>query len=431
MYKLHNDKLKIPLLISLIIFLILCVTTSLYYGNKLLLGDLELNNNDDVKYLRSAQTLIDTGKFTYADPNTSTVFIMPGLVFALVPFVAIFGKLGAIVAFRIFSAILQTITLYVIYLLFKKVFNSNKIAFVTVVLNLLYIANVYVTTLLLSETIFIALLMNLMYLCIFAVEKKSKKLYAISGVVWAISVLFKPIMLAFPLVVFVLMIINKYTIKQMAMYGIIPLVILIVCMTPWWIRNYIVFEQFIPLTLSSGNPKLQGAYIDYNKNPPYKNEMDFSNVGEYGNEIMNNETELKRADVVIKYNLENNTLDYIYWVTIGKTFENFKAPFIWYELYGIEYSIYNLVHFVMLIMGIIGIGITIFAKEYRQNNLKYVLISLIIFFNVVHLPYYCFSRYVYPVMPIMIGFAAITLLYVMNIMKGKYIGEKVSNNSSI
>ncbi len=414
MYKLNNDKLKLPLIICLVIFLLICIGTSLYYGNELLLGDLELNNNDDVKYLRAAQTLIDTGKLTYADPNTSTVFIMPGLVFMLAPFVAIFGKFGAIVAFRIFSAILQTFTLYVVFLIFKKVFNSSKIAFVTVLLNLFYVANIYVTTLLLSETIFIALLMNLVYICIFAVEQKNKKLYALGGVIWGISVMFKPIMLAFPLVVFAIMLVNKYTIKEMIGYAIIPLVILILCMTPWWIRNYIVFDEFIPLTLSSGNPKLQGAYINYDQNPSYKDEIDFTGTGEYGNELMNNDTENRRADVVIKYNLEHNTSEFIYWMTVGKTIENFKLPFVWYNLYNVGYSLYAIVHYIFLILGIIGIGISIFSKEFREYKLKYVLIALIIFFNIVHLPYYCFSRYVYPIMPIMIGFAAVTIMYIIN-----------------
>lgn len=419
MYKLNNDKFKKPLIICLIIFLLICIFTSLYYGNDLLLGDLELNNNDDVKYLRAAETLINTGTLTYSDPETPTVFIMPGLVLALVPFVAIFGKLGAIVAFRIFSAILQTITLYVIYLIFKKVFNSNKIAFVTVLLNLFYVANIYVTTLLLSETIFIFLLMNLVYICIYAVEQKNKKLYILGGVVWALSVYFKPIMLAFPLVVFIIMLINKYTIKEMATYAIIPLMILIVCMAPWWIRNYIQFDQFIPLTLSSGNPKLQGAYINYDQNPTYKDEIDFSNTGEYGNELLNNDTENKRANAVIKYNLENNTGEFIYWMTIGKTFENFKLPFLWYNLYSTDYTLYALIHLVFLVIGIIGVGITIFSKQFRESKLKYILITLIIFFNVVHLPYYCFSRYVYPIMPIMIGFAAVTIIYILERVKRK------------
>ena len=411
MYKLNNDKYKILLIISLAIFCLICVFTSIYYGNKLLLGDLELNNNDDVKYLRAAQTLLDTGMLTYKDTQEPTVFIMPGLVFTLLPFVAIFGKIGAIVAFRIFSAIIQTFMLYVLYLIIKKVFNSSKTAVVTVLLNVIYVANIYVTTVLLSETIFTFLLMNLIYICMFAVEQKNNKLYLTGGIIWALSVYFKPIMLAFPIVVFILMLVNKYTISEMIKYAVIPLVILIICMSPWWIRNYITFDRFIPLTLSSGNPKLQGAYINYDQNPSYKDEIDFSNVGEFGNEIQNNETETKRANAVIKYNLENNTLEFIYWMTIGKTIENFKSPFIWYDLYGIKFIVYNIFHIALLILGIIGIGITWFAKCFKENKLKLVLIAIIIFFNIVHLPYYCFARYVYPIMPIVIGFSAISIIY--------------------
>lgn len=417
MYKLNNDKFTLPLIICLIIFGAICILTSIYYGNELLLGDLELNNNDDVKYLRSAQTLLDTGKLTYANPEESTVFIMPGFVFTLLPFIAIFGKLGAIVAFRIFSALLQTFTLYVLFLIFRKVFNSSKIAFVAVVLNMIYVANIYVTTLILSETVFIALLMNLIYICIFAVEKKSKRLYAIGGIVWGISVLFKPIMLAFPIVVFVIMVVNRYTIKQMCLYAIIPIVMLIICLMPWWVRNYITFDQFIPLTLSSGNPKLQGAYINYDQNPSYIDEIDFSEAGEFGNEIMNNETESKRADIVIKYNLEHNTLQFIYWMTIGKTIENFKVPFVWYDLYNINFGVNVVIHLCLLALGIIGMCIVVFNKRFVKCKLKYVLIALVVFFNVVHLPYYCFARYVYPIMPIVIGFATISIVYIVDGLK--------------
>ena len=51
----------------IIFFILLCIITSLYYGDNLLLGSFSEFNNDDIKYLRSAQTLIETGKLTYKD----------------------------------------------------------------------------------------------------------------------------------------------------------------------------------------------------------------------------------------------------------------------------------------------------------------------------------------------------------------------------
>ena len=100
----ESKKMKISVVAILIIFLATCIGVSLYYGNDLLLGSLEKMDNDDVKYLRSANTLLETGKLTYGDPEKSTVFIMPGIVFVLAPFVKIFGMVGAITPFRIFSA---------------------------------------------------------------------------------------------------------------------------------------------------------------------------------------------------------------------------------------------------------------------------------------------------------------------------------------
>ena len=58
----ESKKLKVFVAITLTIFLVICIATSLFYGNELLLGSLEEMNNDDVKYLRSANTLLETGK---------------------------------------------------------------------------------------------------------------------------------------------------------------------------------------------------------------------------------------------------------------------------------------------------------------------------------------------------------------------------------
>ena len=99
----------------IIFFVLICIVTSLYYGDNLLLGSFSEFNNDDVKYLRSADTLIKTGKLTYKNVDQSTAFIMPGIVFFLVPFVKLFGMEGATIFVRIAQAIIQGITLYLIF----------------------------------------------------------------------------------------------------------------------------------------------------------------------------------------------------------------------------------------------------------------------------------------------------------------------------
>jgi len=98
----ESVKFRVFVGVLLVLFFSVCVSVSVYYGDALLLGSFEEFNNDDVKYLRSADTLLKTGKFTYENTEKSSVFIMPGIVFTLLPFVKIFDLEGAVLPFQIF-----------------------------------------------------------------------------------------------------------------------------------------------------------------------------------------------------------------------------------------------------------------------------------------------------------------------------------------
>ncbi|UXZ08588.1 hypothetical protein F1B95_04820 [Clostridium perfringens] len=82
-----------------------------------MLGNFNEWNNDDVKYVRSAWTLLDNGKFTYHNVNDETVFIMPGLPYTMAFFMSIFGKFGGITAFRVFQVVLMSLSFSLIFLL--------------------------------------------------------------------------------------------------------------------------------------------------------------------------------------------------------------------------------------------------------------------------------------------------------------------------
>ena len=54
---------------------------------------------------------------------------------------------------------------------------------------------------------------------------------------------------------------------EMVKLGSIMFIMFGVIMSPWWIRNYLEYGEFIPLAASSGNPFLQGTYINYEQTP--------------------------------------------------------------------------------------------------------------------------------------------------------------------
>jgi len=118
MFSIKHEKAYVKILLVIIIasYLGLCFASFAFHGDSTLMGNFETFNNDDVKYLRSAWTLIDTGMYTYKYVDVNTVFIMPGLTTVLAGFVLVFGKYPML-PFKIFQAILLAGGLYLIFLI--------------------------------------------------------------------------------------------------------------------------------------------------------------------------------------------------------------------------------------------------------------------------------------------------------------------------
>lgn len=247
-----------------IIFITISVSFILIAKDSLLLGSLKKFDNDDVKYIRSAWNLIDNKILSYENVNEPTVYIMPGLTYVLSFFMLIFGKMNGILAFKMFQVILQAVSLYLLFLIGKKVFN-RKTALTACLIDALYGAEFYAANAILMEVIFKFLLLALVYISICAIEKKSLKLYVSGGIIWGLACLYRPTVAAYPIVILIMWIKKKYSFKEMVKYTAVVTAVFCIVMAPWWIRNYKVFNTFIPFTKSTGNPFLQGTFINYNK----------------------------------------------------------------------------------------------------------------------------------------------------------------------
>lgn len=385
-----EDKwIKISLMTILSLFFILNLYSVLKYGDSNYLGSFEKFDNDDIKYIRSAWELIDKGHFIYHKVNEPTVYIMPGLTYALAFFMSLFGKLGGITAFRVFQAVLQMASMYLLFLIGRKIFNS-KAAIAGCLLNALYVVEYYDPTLVLTETLFKFLLLLLIYISIYAVEEKNMILYTIGGVVWALGCLVRPTIAAYPVVILVMWIIKKYSINEIIKYTLVTTLVFSLIMAPWWIRNYRVYDRFIPLTLSSGNPFLQGTYVNYNE------EKDYTPVKPGKTVIETNENEINAGLYRLKTYVKKEPLKYIYWYTIGKSWCLWMYPFYWNSVFGVSFNDITKYHYIVLLLGIISTTV-LFIK--REKKFIFLLLT-ILFFNLIYLPYFTFSRYSYPIIPI-------------------------------
>ncbi len=398
MFSLKNEEKKTKYCIIGIIacFFIFSLIIVLNWGNSTLLGSLETFDNDDVKYIRSAWTLVDTGVLTYEDITTPTAFIMPGLTYVLAGFTWAFGKMNGIVAFRVFQVILQCGSLYLLFLISRKIFNS-KAAIIACLIDSLYFVETYAASLVLMECLFKFLFLLLIYISIYALTEKKVKFYISAGFVWALSCLFRPPIAIYPLVILIFWVRNKYKVKDIIKYTSIVLVIFCAVMSPWWIRNYKEFDTFIPFTKSTGNPFLQGTFPNYDKSGgfgvPYE---------EGDNYIDNDAKQVKMGLERLKIYVPKEPLKYLWWYTGGKTIELWESPFYWNGRTGLIIS--GVWHYMILITGVLGI-----VKGFRRGNRNKMagfILSIIIVLNISYLPYFTFSRYAYPLMALVIIFSA-------------------------
>ncbi|MEA4900289.1 glycosyltransferase family 39 protein [Desulfitobacterium sp.] len=404
--------IKISLLVLSAIFFSISLYAVLRYGDSNFLGSLDKMNNDDVKYIRSAWTFLDTGMLTYQNADEPTVFIMPGLPLTLAFFMSVFGKIEGITAFRIFQVILQTFSLFLVFFIGRKTFNS-RVAIMACGLNLFYVAEFYAATLILTEVIFKFLLLLLVYISFYAVEEKRTRYYVLGGLVWGAACLFRPTIAAYPAVIFVIWLIKRYTLREMFKYTVITLTIFSAVLSPWWIRNDKIYDRFIPLTLSSGNPFLQGTYVNYDQSKDYTNYT----IGK--TEIESNQNQMNAGIDRLKTYGVKEPLKYLYWYTLGKSFYLWRIPFYWKEILGVPIIAAAIFHVIILGMAVAGI-----IRSFKGKDKRFTLtFTVIVYFNLIYLPYYAFERYAYPVMPFVMIFAAFTILEFFKKRWGRFRGE--------
>lgn len=411
MYNLKNESKNIKILLTLItlLFFATCLFSILKYGNSTLLGDLQNPNNDDVKFIRSAQILAETGNYVYHIISTPTVFMMPGLPYTLALFIMIFGKLNAaLTAFRIFQAILLTLCLILTFFIGRKIFNS-KVAIIAALLNALYIPEIWVSNLILTEALFKFFVLNLIYLSICAIEDKKTIYYVLGGICWGIATLYRPTIATFPIIILLMWIIKKYSFKDILKYTIIVSLLFCAILSPWWIRNYNIFNKFIPLTKATGNPMLQGTYIHYNQNSRATDGLNYSQFRYPADtELENNEVEIAISKYRLKNLVPKNPLGFLYWYTIGKTFIQVGTVFFWNTFLGIPPAFTYIYHYFILLCSFLGIKH--YFKNKQKNNMGIMILAAIIYFIVVYLPFFVFSRYFYPAMPLVMLFASVYII---------------------
>jgi len=394
----------------MLVSLITRIALIFIYGNNLHIG------SDDLNYVKSAVALVKRGIFTFHNYNEPTVFVMPLYPFFLATVFIIFGYgFSGMQAVRLIQALFSCITIYFAFRISKKLFN-RKTGLIAALLTSFYPPNIVTPGYILTETLFTMLLYILLYYSLEYAQNPSIPGFMILGIIWVAATLCRPTAALYPILLFFYMLVRFRTkVKDMMVLGLAMVIPFILIIAPWWVRNYREYNEFIPLASSSGNPMLQGTYVDYKPTPE---NIVYYELGE--NAFETDKIEVKVAKERIMNEFKKDFWGYLKWFTLGKTKHFWLSTFYWKPFLGISTEFAVAYHF-FLLLGFTGI-IVLFLKDFA----KYILpVSLVLYFNAVHCLYMAFYRYAYPLMPVLSMFCAYVILKGIDTIKHYIISQGI------
>jgi len=235
------------------------------------LGTAYTLNSDDAGYVASGISFANSGRITMHGDISAQ--ITPGMPVFIGILSLVFGE-GALLwtVLKLCWIIMGVVSAYFVYRS-MTLFAPNWCGLICSLVFFAMPNVVWMDNLILTETPYAMLLTILIYATLALGKKKESKYFIILVVSYMLALMFRATIAAYPIYAAVYLLLMKYDTKKllrnMAVIGIALLCFII----PWSIRNYVIYDAFIPLTYGSGNAMLAGTYqgVGY----PEDSELDY------------------------------------------------------------------------------------------------------------------------------------------------------------
>jgi hypothetical protein len=363
--------------------------------------------SDELAYDFAAKNLIKFGVYTYDRygemnngllPIEPTNSLMPGypiflfLVYRLFGQSAIYPQLFNL----LFSLVSMILTLKIAnYIGVKKLFSLILLVFIAIYPG--FILNI---DRLLTENFFTFLLLGFVYYFILYLDSENFWHSIVSGLFLTMGIYVRPILFPFMILAIFFCYLYDRKAKKAFYLAVTYLLIFIVSFLPWWIRNFVIFHRLIIFADSEVGPRLWGAL------PYFIGIFDLKsdNVGE-----------------VIRQAFNVDPWLYIRWRILG--FLQFEWGDLWDEtLVRRTFGDLSILHYFIIVLGFIGIPFSI----RRINKFAGFLAVFPLGFSIIYMYYHGLPRYVYPTILILFIFAVLTIQYIWEWFRRKYVSEKLS-----
>lgn len=371
--------------IILTLILLLTLAARLYY---IYTSPLLKFTHDEIGYYEMVLRFFEKGYFGYYSLG-SNAYITPGYpVFLMgVYLLADLLNSGLLITVRTIQVIISVGSVFLVYLIGRKS-GGRPVATLAAVLAAIYPSSFMANNRILTEVLYIFLLLGYIYSVIIAFEKQGLARHALSGALMGLAVLVRPAVAPFLAVPFLVQFIARRDLKILP--GLLAAILAFsVVMSPWWIRNYLVFDKFIVFATQTGDPVLRGTdpYDVYDR---------------FGPSIIKNVPRSQRANLAverIKEGFKNDPVLWTKWFTVG------KFSYMWFKPWGMLTGWSKALHFwVFVVIGWTGVFVNLFDRYLRWPALMVIAITLL---QLLFIP---IERYIYPLTPVMAVMAAVIIV---------------------
>lgn len=151
----------------------------------------------------------------------------------------------------LFQAILYGVLSVLLYFLAKETFNIRVGCLSSLIFSVHPLTAWYVPTIM-AEVLFTLLFTSAIVVLLLAVRKNRTALFALSGILLGVATLCRPVTIYLPLLFLIVMLVVKSIRKQYWSKIIVLICMFYISMTPWMVRNYLVFDKFGMIVIENG-----------------------------------------------------------------------------------------------------------------------------------------------------------------------------------